>query len=327
MSILESIKQPVAREMERYEDYIKESLHSDNQMATMMVDYIFSSRGKAIRPLLAFLSAGLHNQGREFSDSTYLTAMLVEMMHTASLVHDDVIDEANIRRGKPSAKALWRSHRAVLIGDYILAKSFTVGMNSGEFEIVRRISNTMSNLIEGELIQSEQSDKLEMTREIYFDIIFKKTASLIGISAAMGALSAGASEDKVEAMGHFGNCLGMAFQIKDDIFDYTLSAQTGKPACGDLKERKITLPLLTVLEKATAEEHSLLKGLLADVREKPENADILCEEVVARGGLQMAIQTMNCYIDEAKKLLGNYPDSPYKDSLLLLCDYVAERDK
>lgn len=313
--------------MARYEDYLHESLSSDNEMARMMLNYIFSSRGKAVRPLMAFLCAGMHNGGGEFPEASYLAAMLVEMMHTASLVHDDVIDEAHIRRGKPSAKALWRSHRAVLIGDYILAKSFAVGMNSGQYEIVRQISNTMSNLIEGELVQSEQSDKLAMTREIYYDIIYKKTASLIGVSGAVGALSVGADSERVEAMRRFGDSLGMAFQIKDDIFDYTLTAKTGKPSCGDLRERKITLPLLTVLEKSSAEERARLVGMLSEVRDVPENAEALCEIVVERGGLTMASEVMGEYIAQAKELLAHYPASKYRNALELLCDYIAERDK
>ena len=327
MPSLKDIQKPVAAEMSHYEEYLRRSLHSDNALVSTMLDYVFSNRGKGIRPLMVLLSASMHAGGQPLGERSYLAAMLIEMIHTASLVHDDVIDEAYVRRGKPSVNALWRSHRAVLVGDYILAQSYTTGMESGAFDIVSYITKCMGEICEGELIQSDQSDRLKMTREIYSDIIYKKTATLIGTSSGVGALSAGASDEQVQAMKNFGDNLGMAFQIKDDILDYTLTAHTGKPACGDLKERKITLPLLTVLEKSSDTERQRLLKLLSDIRNTPGNATYLCKYVTDNGGLFLATAEMNDYTEKARAQLYAYPASPYRTALDQLCTFLAGRDK
>ena len=327
MPSLKDIQKPIVAEMSHYEEYLRRSLHSDNTLVSTMLEYVFSNRGKGIRPLMVLLSAAMHAGAQPLGERSYLAAMLIEMIHTASLVHDDVIDEANVRRGKPSVNALWRSHRAVLIGDYILAQSYTTGMESSAFDIVSYITKCMGEICEGELIQSDQSDRLEMTREIYFDIIYKKTATLLGTSSGVGALSVGASTEQVQIMKEFGDNLGMAFQIKDDILDYTPTAHTGKPSCGDLKERKITLPLLTVLEKSSDTEAQRLLQLLSDVRKKPSNASYLCKYVTDHGGLEMAAKIMNYYTEKARAQLSLYSESSFHASLDQLCTFLAERDQ
>lgn len=326
MCVLDKIKEPVACELAEYEKYLHSSLESDHPMTMAMVSYILQSRGKAIRPLITLLSASMFKNGEGLPEESFLGAMLVEMMHTASLVHDDVIDEAYVRRGKPSVKALWRSHRAVLIGDYILAKSYAVAMHSGYFQTVSAVVGTMSLLCEGELLQSDQSDRLEMTREIYDEIIYKKTAVLIGASSRVGAMSAGACEEDIANMKKIGEALGMAFQIKDDILDYASAEKTGKPLCADIKERKVNLPLLMVMESVTAKEKDEIIALLSDVRTEPGNADRIYDMVIKHKGLEMASGEMAKYIDEALALLEKYPASPYRDSLIRLCGYVAERE-
>jgi len=327
MDILDAIRQPIAGQLKQYEAYVRAVLRSNTPYLTPILDYLLDSRGKGIRPLLAMLSAALHAGDRPMGDRTSLAAMLVEMVHTASLVHDDVVDEANLRRGKPSLNALWQSRTAVLVGDYILARTFQAGMDSGEYDIVAFVVRSLSELCEGELIQSRQSDRLEMTRDIYLDIIYKKTATLIGSCSGAGALSAGASAEEVARMKRFGDALGIAFQIKDDILDYAAEAQTGKPACNDLREQKITLPLLTLLEKSGEDERKALLQKLAEVREHPENIEFLCMAVRDGYGIEMASAVMEEYLGEARKLLSLYPDSPPRRSLLTLCDFVAEREK
>ncbi len=326
MTTLEEIKAPLAGEMEKYEEYLRRSLHSDNRLAQDMLDYIFNTRGKAIRPLMTILCAAIESGGTPLPDDSYMAAMLVEMVHTASLVHDDVVDEAFIRRGKPSVNALWMAKKAVLIGDFILAKSFSVGMQSGAYGIVEYITRVMPELCEGELTQSQQSDKLGMTREIYEDIIYRKTATLIGTSCGVGAMSAGASAERTARMKEMGDAIGMAFQIKDDMLDYKPSSATGKPLCGDLRERKITLPLLTVLERASGADRREIIALLSGVRTRPANVEKLHAAVLDRGGLVMAADVMNGYVGKAVSLLAGCPPSPYRDSLGRLFEYVAVRE-
>lgn len=327
MSPLEHIRKPVAEQMNLYEDFLRRSMQSDYGSVATILDYIFTGRGKGIRPLMVMLSAAMHSCTETTFERSYLGAMLIEMIHTASLVHDDVVDEAYIRRNKPSVNALWRSHTAVLVGDYILAKSYTVGLENKAYDIVTYITRSMGEICDGELIQSDQSERLEMTRAIYLDIIYKKTATLIGTSSAVGALAMNASGSDVAAMKEFGDNLGMAFQIKDDILDYTLNNNTGKPVCGDLRERKITLPLLAVLESAAPSERKMILTKLADVRNNPYNAEHLCEYVIAHDGIEYSERVMREYIKKAIALLEHYPASPYRTSMELLCKYIADRNQ
>ena len=248
MVTLEEIQQPIADKVRHYENFITEILHSDSAYVSSICNYILSHRGKQMRPLLVLLSAALHG---EIDTYSYLGASLVEMMHTASLIHDDVVDEAFVRRGAPSVNALWRSHTAVLIGDYIFARTYHVCMEKGGNDMLLEITRSVHEMSEGELIQTEQSENLRMTRELYLDIIYKKTASLLAACSAIGAISVKAPEEQIAAMRAYGTNLGIAFQIKDDILDDSPMEVTGKPMCGDMRERKITLPLLYVLENCS----------------------------------------------------------------------------
>lgn len=327
MSSLDTIIEPINGQMTKYEEFIRKNLFCATPSVSAVLEYIFSNRGKGIRPLLVLLSAGLHDDRHTDCDRTLMGAMLIEMIHTASLVHDDIVDEAYVRRGKPSVNALWRSHTSVLIGDYIFARSFQIGMESGSFDIVTYITRAIGSICESELIQTEQSSRLQMTRDIYFDIIYGKTATLIGTCSGVGAMSVGATQEQVESMKQFGDYLGLAFQIKDDILDYTLNSATGKPSCNDLKERKITLPLLAVLESASSCDKRKLISKLSNVRRSSADIDYLYAEVISRGGIEEASKVMYSYVDKAKAMLDSYPQSNYRKSLLALCDYIAERDK
>ena len=327
MDTLNKIKETLGAEMTRYEAFVLSALQSDNEHVSDMLNYIIANRGKGIRPILSLLMAGIHSQSGSLGKRNYLAALIVEMLHTASLVHDDVVDKAVVRHGNSSVNAIWGPHSAVLVGDYILARTFSMGMESGQFDIVNYITGCMSALCEGELIQSHQSKKFEMTRNIYLDIIFKKTATLIGTSCGVGALSSGAPSVATGLARQAGLYMGMAFQIKDDILDYAPQAQTGKSSCADLREHKITLPLLAVLEKCSEMEQQHTFSLLKECDDQPANITAVCDFVIARGGLEAAAQVMNDYLDKARKLILTYRSSKYRESLLEICDYIGERDK
>lgn len=325
MVTLDQIRKPITEDLKRFDEFVTEQFKADSPLLSEMLTYALSSRGKGVRPIIVMLSAGLNSQTGMVSRRAWIAAMMVEMIHTASLIHDDVIDDSDMRRGKPSLNAKWQSSKAVLVGDYILGRTLTLGMSSGQYDLVSHISKTIAILCEGELIQDDFADQRNMTREGYIDIIFKKTASLISVSASAGALAAGASGDKVEKMRRFGEALGMAFQIQDDILDYTPSADTGKPSNGDLREGKITLPLLSILDQATPEEQTQIKKLLSECKDDESAIAKLQEAVTQGGGIEFAEQVMQSYIQRAISILGEYPDSEFRSAMIDLCAFVTER--
>lgn len=324
MSTIEQIKSPVSGNFARYEQYMRESLASGNEYVSGIIDYIVDNRGKGIRPMLAFLLAGIHGANRD-DDRMYLAAMLVEMIHNASLVHDDVVDEADMRHGQPTVNSKWNSRVSILTGDYILARSFSAGMRSGHFDIVAYITECVSDLAEGELIQIDVNNRKAMNRQNYLDIIFKKTATLMGASCGSGAMAAGVSATEVEKARRIGLDLGMAFQIKDDILDYYPENQTGKPFCADLREKKVTLPLLTILERSDALTTKLIMGKIECIDKDPGEIQHIYEFVVKEGGISAAGEAMDSYLESARTAIMSYPDSPYRKSLLELCDFIGAR--
>ena len=329
MITLDSIRKPVLRELEAYDAFVERQFTADGELLNEMLKEALSSRGKGIRPLLVTLSAAMNARtaGAAGGQRVSLAAMLVEMIHTASLIHDDVIDEADTRRGRPSINARWQSHKAVLLGDYILARNMAIGLESGQFDLVSHICGRMASLCEGEILQDDCAARQNMTRRTYLDIIFKKTASLLGVSASAGALAVGATRDKVTTMRRFGESLGMAFQIQDDILDYTPSAQTGQPRGNDLREGKITLPLLEVLEKSSEERRTELLAMLKTCHENEEAVQRMQQIVLDEGGLDAAAATMHGYFAKAVQMLSEYDDSPYRTSLVHLCSFIIERNQ
>ena len=329
MITLDAIRQPVVKELEAYEAFLERQFKAEGDLLNDMLRHALSSRGKGVRPLLVALSAALNARtaGASGGPRVSLAAMLVEMIHTASLIHDDVIDEADERRGRPSANAIWQSHKAVLLGDYILARNMAIGLESGQFDLVSHICGRMATLCEGELLQADCASKQNTTRNTYLDIIYKKTACLLGVSASAGALAVGAPRDKVYAMRRFGESLGMAFQIQDDILDYTPSAETGKPVGNDLREGKITLPLLVILDKADETRRAALLARLKECHTDESAVEEMQRIVIDEGGLQEAQAVMQGYISRATQLLSDYEDNPYRTSLVHLCTFVAERNK
>lgn len=325
MDKLDKIKAPLLEEYRQYEEFMKRALHSESAYVSDIMNYIISSRGKGIRPMLVFLCAGMHSKYETLGKRTYLAAMLIEMLHNASLIHDDVVDDSDTRHGKPTVNSRWNAKVSVLSGDYILARSFSLGMQSGQYDIVGYIIGGISDLAEGELMQNEINANQGVSRENYFEVIYKKTAVLLGVSCGAGAMATGASPSQVGIARQIGLNLGMAFQIKDDILDYAPSKQTGKPSCADLKEGKVTLPLIALLEKSDALNRRLILAKVAEVCDKPELIDEISEFVSQEGGLEAAEEEMNRYLDLARGIIETYPDSDYRRSLKDLCDYIGER--
>lgn len=327
MATLNDIKAPIATDLEGFDKFIAEQFNADSPLMSEMLTYALSSRGKGIRPLIVMLCSALNSSAGIVSRRAWVAATMVEMIHLSSLIHDDVIDESDMRRGKPSINAKWQSRKAILVGDYILGRTLTLGMSSGQYDIVSHVAKSIAILCEGEVIQDDFASKHTMTREGYLDIIHKKTASLISISASAGALAAGATPSKVENMRRFGEYIGMAFQIQDDILDYTPTANTGKPSNGDLREGKVTLPLLSVIEKSTPEQASQIEALLNKCKESEEAIEALQQIVEQGGGVEFATSVMSAYIDKAIAILAQYDESPYRTALINLCAYIAQRDK
>ena len=336
MVSLEAIRTPIVSDIDAFEEFLKSQFSSDGKLMSEMLTHVLSARGKSVRPIIVMLTSALTSSAnqrqwvegeRNCSKRTYLAAMMVEMLHTASLIHDDVIDNADTRRGRPSVNALWQSRNAVIMGDFLLARTMSAGMESAQYDLVSHIIGSVATLCEGEVLQSQHAADKDTTRQDYLEIIYKKTASLISISASAGAVSVMASREDVEQMRRFGEALGMAFQIQDDILDYSRSAQTGKPRNNDLREGKITLPLIEVLEQCTSAEKLQLIDKLSQCATDDSAVEYIQNIVEVTGGLSLAARTMQTYIDRAVAILSKYEDSPYRTALVNLCAYVAERDK
>lgn len=328
MVTLDLIRKPVEADLKAFDEFVARNFTAEGELLSDMLRYALSSRGKGIRPVIVLLSAAMNasvtgSVGRR----AHLAAMLIEMIHVASLIHDDVIDEADSRRGRPSVNARWQSHKAVIMGDYILARNLSIGLSSGQYDLVSHVCEAMAPLCEGEVLQSDCARRRTMDRKTYLEIIRCKTASLIAVSASAGAMAAGAPRERVERMHRFGEALGIAFQMQDDILDYTPSAHTGKPANNDLREGKITLPLLAVLERATPGRREELLDRLGRCADDPAEVEYLRQTVEAAGGLELASSTMHEYLNRAVGLLSEYEASPWRDALVNLCIYVGERDR
>lgn len=325
---LDQIRRPIESNIEEFNAFVRKNFSEEKgTLVGDMLEYVLSARGKGLRPIVVMLAAGATSPIGNFGKRTMLAAMLVEMIHVASLIHDDVIDESNLRRGKASVNARWQSRNAVIVGDYILARNMSIGLQSGQYDLLNHIIGAMSVLCEGELIQSDHASKLDTSRENYLDIIYKKTASLFAVSASVGAISVGASTDKVEAMRTFGKMLGMAFQIVDDILDFVPNNNTGKPASNDLRERKITLPLIEVLERASEEEKAEILHHLPLCAESDESVAFIQAKVVEYNGVALARESVRAYLQRAMSALSVCEDSDFRTSLLALCEYVVERDR
>lgn len=328
MVTLDDIRRPISAQLEEFNAFVRHSFNEKpGTLLGDMIDYILGSRGKGLRPIVTMLAAGACSPSGNFGKRTMLAAMLVEMIHVASLVHDDVIDESDMRRGQASVNARWQSRNAVIVGDYILAKNMDIGLKSGQYDLLNQIIRSMTTLCEGEIIQSEHAGKLDTSRKAYFDIIYKKTASLFGACASAGAMSVGASRQNIAAMQNFGEALGIAFQIVDDILDYTPDNNAGKPVANDLRERKITLPLIEVLDRVDEATREQIIARLELCATDETAVDFIWSKVKEHDGVRLATQTMQRFLQRAMSELAVLPETPFREALINLCSFVAERDR
>ncbi len=324
MSKLDEIKKPVEADLDKFEPYFKSSMSSKVALLDVITNYIYRRKGKQLRPLLVFLSAGINGA---VTESTYVAAGMIELLHTATLIHDDVVDEAYERRGFFSINALWRSKIAVLVGDYILSKGLLLAIEKNEIELLRIMSKAVKDMSEGELLQIERSRKMDINESTYFEIIEKKTASLLASCSANGACSAGASPEMIERMRNFGLYLGIAFQIKDDLFDYQPKGVIGKPTGNDIKEKKLTLPLIHSLSKVGKSEQSEILKLVRSSKNNPKAVEKVVAFVKQNGGLEYTATKMQEFKNKALEQLALYPESEYRKSLEMLTEYIVERSK
>ncbi|TDS15738.1 polyprenyl synthetase family protein [Sphingobacterium paludis] len=320
---LKDIQTPIAEELKIFEGRFKESMRSPVPLLNRITQYIIKQKGKQMRPMFVFLSAGLCGG---INDSTYRGASLVELLHTASLVHDDVVDNANERRGFFSVNALWKNKVAVLIGDFLLAKGLLLSVRNDEHALLKIVSEAVEQMSEGELLQIEKARKLDIKEDIYFEIIRKKTASLIASCCASGACSAGVDEEKVSLLRTFGEKVGIAFQIKDDLFDFGLD-DVGKPVGNDIKEKKLTLPLIYALKNTSTSEKRRIINLIRNHSEQKEKVAEVIAFVRSSGGMDYATQKMLQYQAEAFEILATFPDNIYRTALEQLVRFTTERNK
>jgi len=323
MNIISQIKQPIHQEMELFEKKFYDSMTSKVALLNRITYYIVNRKGKQMRPMFVFLTAKMLNNGL-VNERTYRGASVIELIHTATLVHDDVVDDSNRRRGFFSINALWKNKIAVLVGDYLLSKGLLLSIDNGDFDLLKIISVAVREMSEGELLQIEKARRLDIIEDIYYEIIRKKTATLIASCCALGAKSVNEDEAQVETMRKFGELIGMAFQIKDDLFDYTEDA-IGKPTGIDIKEQKMTLPLIYVINNCSVKEKSWLINSIKNHNKDKKRVKEVIAFVKSKNGLAYAEQKMIEFQQEAIQLLQKFPDSDYKSSLLLMVNYVIER--
>jgi octaprenyl-diphosphate synthase len=325
LKIVEQIKQPIAFEMDLFEQKFQLSMSSKVALLNRITHYIVNRKGKQMRPMFVFLVAKMVNNG-EVSERTYRGASVIELIHTASLVHDDVVDDSNRRRGFFSINALWKNKIAVLIGDYLLSKGMLVCIDNSDFDLLKIISVAVREIVEGELLQIEKARKLDITEDVYYEIIRQKTATLIAACCSLGAASVKPNANDVERMRKFGELIGMAFQIKDDLFDYGEEA-IGKPTGIDIKEQKMTLPLIYVLNNCSKKDQDWLINSIKKYNKDKKRVKEVIAFVKDHGGLEYAVAKMKQFQEEALLLLKDYPESEFKSSLILMVNYVIERKK
>ncbi len=321
---LDKIKQPVAHELEKFEHFFRDSTRSDVPYLNLIVNYLIRNKGKQIRPLFVFLSAQMHGI---INRSTFLAATSIELLHSATLVHDDVIDKSYERRNRFSINALWGNKRAVLIGDFLLSKGLLIATQEKEYETLDIISQAVKETIEGELLQNEKSRKLDINEETYFEIISKKTASLIGTSLAVGTHSVTSDAEVIREMREIGVLAGLAFQIRDDIFDYESKGIIGKPIGNDIKEKKLTLPLIHVLANSDWSSRKRIMSVIKRKNNNKQKVQELIDLVHAKGGIEYAAEKMNQICEQAILRLEKFPENEARNALSDLFRYIISRKR
>jgi octaprenyl-diphosphate synthase len=318
------VQRPIARELDAFEPHFREAMRSRVPLLDRVMHYIVRRKGKQMRPMFTLLSARLFGP---VNDSAYTAASLIELLHTATLVHDDVVDGSPMRRGFFSINALWKNKVAVLVGDYLLSRGLLLAVDKGEFELLRIVSHAVRQMSEGELLQLEKTRRLNFSEEVYFDIIRQKTASLIAACCASGASVAAQPADVVERMRAFGEHVGIAFQIKDDLFDYGAGDETGKPSGLDIKEKKLTLPLIHTLQLVDKSERRRLVDIVKNRNVDGRAVAQVLQRVRETGGIDHAKRRMYEYRDRALELLGTFPRNEARDALEGLVQLTVERKR
>jgi octaprenyl-diphosphate synthase len=320
---LEEIKKPIAKEIDTFEEKFKVAMQSSVPLLDRITHYIVKRKGKQMRPMFVFFSA---NVCGGITDSTYRAASLVELLHTATLVHDDVVDNSFERRGFFSVNALWKNKIAVLVGDYLLAKGLQLSVDHQEFRQLKIVSDAVQQMSEGELLQIEKVRRMDISEAVYYEVIRQKTASLIASCCAAGAASAGADEDTIQKMHSFGEKIGIAFQIKDDLFDFGLD-DVGKPKGIDIKEKKVTLPLIYALNKADKSEKKRIINLVKNHQDDADKINQIIDFVKKSGGLAYAEEQMMQYQRQAFEILYTFPETQSRLSLEQLVKFTTQRKK
>lgn len=321
---IKEISKPVEQHVSEFNKYFKSLMKSEVSLLNLILKYISAKRGKQVRPTLLFLSAELCGGA---SKRSYIGAAMIELLHTATLIHDDVVDQATHRRGVASINAEWNNKISVLIGDFLLSKGLLSAIDSDEFDFLHITSTAVKRMSEGELLSIQKSKDLEMNEDIYFKITSDKTASLIAACCEIGAVSADASKEQREAMRNYGELIGTAFQIRDDVFDYTSkSIIIGKPVGNDLKEKKITLPLLYAFKTSSSKEIKNISSMIKNQKIKKEDIKYIIEFVTNKGGVAEAENKAREFAEKAKNSLNIFDDSPAKEALIKFANFVVERN-
>lgn len=321
---VDEIKNPVADHMEVFEEKFKDAMKSSVPLLDKITNYIVKRKGKQIRPMFVFLSAQMSG---EINDSTHRAAALIELLHTASLVHDDVVDDSNERRGFFSLNALWKNKIAVLVGDFLLTKGLSLSLEHNDFHLLKIANDAVREMSEGELLQIEKARRLDISEEVYFDIITKKTAALIAACCAAGTASVTKDEKMISLSKEFGTLTGVAFQIKDDLFDFGSDDNIGKPTGIDIKEKKMTLPLIYALNNSTWLEKRKIINIIKNHNEESEEVKKVIDFVIAKGGITYANKVMHEYKEKALSILRQLPSNDARQSLERLLTYAIERKK
>ncbi len=322
MLSLNEIKKPIEQNLKEFEILFKNAMHSDSQLLDKVMRYILKTKGKQIRPIFVMLSAGMFGT---INTSAYTAATLIELLHTATLVHDDVVDESNMRRGFFSINALWKNKVAVLAGDYLLSKGLSVAIENQEFYILQIVSEAVKLMSEGELLQIKKARLMNITEEVYYEIIRKKTASLIAACCASGVAAVSDNSETISKMKKFGELTGIVFQIKDDLLDFDQSNETGKPSQNDLKDQKISLPLIYTLQQVGLFEKRKMLYAIKNHGAEKETINKITERIRSVDGFAFAEARMNDFKNEALAILSEFPDSEYKKSLEQLVIFTTER--
>lgn len=318
---MDKVKKVIAAEMAQFENYFKEAVRSKVSLLDRIMHYIVKRKGKQLRPMFVLLCAKL---GGEVNPSSYRAASLVELLHTATLVHDDIVDDTNERRGFFSINALWKNKIAVLVGDYLLSKGLLLSLGNGDFKILELLSIAVKQMSEGELLQMEKSRNLNLSEKTYFEIIKGKTASLLASACAAGASTTFIEPDSIEALKRFGENAGMAFQLKDDLFDYGKSL-IGKPTGNDIKEQKLSLPLIYTINNCDAKTRRKLLFTIKNENRKKERIEWVVKTVTENGGIDYATAKMTEFRDAALEILNQFPDNETRSALEELVRYTTDR--